>query len=384
MTACHESKIQFNCSRCSMKFYTRNALASHLEGISETIATTHACKYCDFKSCRSVGLKVHEKRAHLNLSIDSLYGSVKKEENIDNVNIDAKENDAIPGLKESLNDSGDFSDESEVVENDNKNAPVSNDDDNGQDVEIAVIDSKMKDLPQDFRALNEDPEEGDHQDDLENEKEANAQNLNENNPVHIDNDGQVLQKTLFYEVEEKDLHDDVQAQSKDTEDGENSEDQDDSDDEEENNAENVNENDIETEVSFKAPVECKICHETFTNVNKLLRHLDGHKISKLIALDNPKMKSEKLETVPKEEVEEIPIGITKSYRKSFEESSIQVKKEQEDKSYLNDPEMIYELWKCSVCEAKALSKEFVMFHMLQFHKLSGESCKKFPIELVRV
>ena len=376
MTACHESKIQFNCSRCSMKFYTKKALVTHLEGISETIAVAHTCNYCDFKSCRAHGMKAHEKKAHLNLSTDSLYGPVKKEENGDHV-ID----DATPGRKENPNDSGDFSDESEEAENDNENALARNVDDNGQVVEIAVIDSEKKDLPQEFQEQSENTEESDDQDESEDENEDNAQNLNdtEKNPIQIDDDGQVVQKTLVYEVEEKDVSDDVQAQSKDPED---SDDQDGSDDEDEDNAQNAKDVAMETEVSFKAPVECKICHESFLNVDKLLGHLDDHKIP---SLDRPKIKSEKLETVPKEEeVKEIPIGITKSYRKSFEESSIKVKKEQEDKSYLNDPEMIYELWKCNVCEAKALSKEFVMFHMLQFHRLSGESCKNFPIELVKV
>ena len=375
MTACHESKIQFNCSRCSMKFYTKKALVTHLEGISETIAVAHTCSYCDFKSCRAHGMKAHEKKAHLNLSTDSLYGPVKKEENGDNV-ID----DATPGRKENPNDSADFSDESEEVENDNENAPVRNDDDNGQVDEIAVVVSEKKDLPQEFQEQSENTEESDDQDESEDENEDNAQNLNdtENNPMQIEDDGQVVQKTLVYEVEEKDLRNDVQDQSKDPED---SDEQDGSDDEDEDNAQNLKDDAMETEVSFKAPVECKICHESFINVDKLLAHLDDHKIP---SLDRPKIKSEKLETVSKEEVEEIPIGITKSYRKSFEESSIKVKKEQEDKSYLNDPEMIYELWKCNVCEAKALSKEFVMFHMLQFHRLSGESCKNFPIELVKV
>ena len=188
MTACHESKIQFNCSRCSMKFYTKKALVTHLEGISETIVVPHACKYCDFKSCRAHGLKAHEKRAHLNLSIDSLYGSVKKEENIDNVN--AKEDDVTPGRNENPNDSGDFSGESEEVENDNENAPVRNDDDNGQVDEIAVVDSEKKDLPQEFQEQSENTEESDDQDESEDENEDNAQNLNdtENNPMQIEDD----------------------------------------------------------------------------------------------------------------------------------------------------------------------------------------------------
>ena len=147
MTACHESKIQFKCSRCSMKFYTKNALASHLGGISETNGVAHACNSCDFKSCRLAGLKIHVKRAHLNSSTDYLNTSVKIEKNIDVVNDGDGEKDATLDRKEN---SGNISDES-VFFDDSKHRVVAK----------AKTDAEEKDLPDELQMQSENPEVSD-------------------------------------------------------------------------------------------------------------------------------------------------------------------------------------------------------------------------------